>query len=177
MSRWSRRADRPENSRGVPDLTQLTDPAASYHQQHLDALRDGDFRARATASWGLIARGRESLPFLGSMLASRDPDSVADAAGVLAWLGHADPTFVDGLVAALPRQADHESTDAIVLALGALGSRKAVPALAALVRDDGTDGDTMACAVESLGKVARRRFDRRPDPRAAARAWLDAQDR
>jgi hypothetical protein len=73
--------------RGVPDLRRFKDSAESCYQLHLEAMREGDFGKRVTASWGLIARDRESLPYLMLMLRSGNADSREDAGGALGWLG------------------------------------------------------------------------------------------
>ncbi|HEY0453667.1 HEAT repeat domain-containing protein [Actinophytocola sp.] len=160
--------------RGVPNLKRFKGSAESYYRLHLEAVREQDFTRRVTASWGLIARGRESLPYLMSMLRSGDADSREDAGGALTWLGEDAAGLVGELLTALRRETDPQARDSIVATLGALRNRAAVPALAALIRSADTDGDTRRCAVESLGTIVRRRFDKQPDPEAAAIAWLDA---
>jgi hypothetical protein len=42
-----------------------------------------------------------------------------------------------------------------------------------MIRSEETDGDTRFTAVESLGRLARRSFDRQEQPIEAALAWLD----
>ena len=74
---------------------------------------------------------------------------------------------------ALENETQDQARDAVVLALGALRSREAIPALARLIRTAETDGDTRRCAVESLGRIVGRRFDRQTDPEAAAVNWLE----
>jgi hypothetical protein len=73
----------------------------------------------------------------------------------------ADPS---GLISALERADTHEERDTLLQALGQMRSKDAVPVIARLIRSDSTDGDTRTMAVEALGKIARRRFDKRPDP-------------
>lgn len=141
---------------------------------HLEAVREGDFSRRVMASWGLIARGRESLPYLMLMLRSSNADSREDAGGALGWLGKESSGVVGDLLTALEDEAEHQPRDSIVVTLGAVKNPAAIPALAALIRSDDTDGDTRRCAVESLGKIVRMRFDTQDDPEAAAIAWLDA---
>ena len=126
------------------------------------------------ASWGLIARGRESLPYLMLMLRSSNADSREDAGGALGWLGKEPGGVVGELLAALEDETEHQPRDSIVVTLGALKNRAAIPALAALIRSDDTDGDTRRCAVESLGKIVRKQFGTRDDPESATIAWLDA---
>ena len=62
------------HQRGMPDLSQFTAPAETYYRLHQEALRERDFTKRVTASWGLIARGRQSLPYLTRMLSSRNAE-------------------------------------------------------------------------------------------------------
>jgi hypothetical protein len=58
-----------------------------------------------------------------------------------------------------------------------LRNRAAIPALAVVIDDEDADGDTRWTAVESLGRVVRRRFLDKPDPVAAARAWIAERKR
>ena len=95
-------------------------------------------------------------------------------AALLGWLGKESGGVVGDLLAALEDETGHKPRDSIVGTLGALGNRAAISALAALIRSDDTDGDTRRCAVESLGKIVRRRCGTQDDPEAAAVAWLDA---
>jgi hypothetical protein len=162
------------DERGVPDLTRLRWPAEDYHALHLEAVREHDFHKRVRASWGLIARGADALPFLIEMLRSTTPESREDAAGALAWIGTSSPELASMLVDALRDAVRHEERDTILLALGELRAREAVPAVADVLRDPRADGDTRHAAAEALGKIVRRRFDRQPDPIQAALAWLDA---
>jgi HEAT repeat protein len=108
------------------------------------------------------------------ILRSRDADSREDAAGALAWLGADANGIVRELLLALEQETGQQARDSIVLALGTLKNPAAIPALAELIRSPATDGDTRRCAVESLGKIVRRRFDKQADPEAAAVTWLDA---
>lgn len=119
----------------MPYLKRFKDPAASYY-----------------------ARGRDSLPYLMLMLKSREADSREDAGGALSWLGKDDDGVVAELLAGLGSETEHQPRDSIVLTLGALKNRAAIPALAGLIRSKDTDGDTRRCAVESLGKIVRKRF-------------------
>lgn len=77
----------------------------------------GDFRQRADALWGLVARGTGSLEWVSSQFASQDPVRIADAAGVLMWVGVPDPwrKRLRELAELLP---DGEAADNIHIALG-----------------------------------------------------------
>ena len=72
-------------------------------------------------------------------------------------------------------ETDEEARDSLIQALGGLRNRAAIPALAALIEDEDADGDTRWTAVESLGRIVRRRFLDKPDPVAAARDWIAAE--
>ena len=175
---WFRRSGPEDNAprvddRGVPDLHRFHESPNEYRRLHREALRDGDFNKRVQASWGLIARGGESMPQLMDMLADSAPEAREDAAGALAWLGAEQPDVVQALISALARATGHEERDSVILALGATRRKEAIPALESILRDANADGDTRHTAAEALGQVVRRRFDRQPDPVAAAVGWLD----
>jgi hypothetical protein len=57
-------------------------------------------------------------------------------------------------------------------ALGDLKNRKAIPRLAELIRNSEIDSDTPWAAMQSLGQIVRKRFDKKADPMAAAQEWL-----
>jgi hypothetical protein len=54
-------------------------------------------------------------------------------------------------------------------------SKRSIPILAELVRDMALDRDSRWGAVAALGKVVRKRFDKQPDPIAAAIDWLNSK--
>ena len=158
----------------MPDLSRLNEAAETYWKRHRRAIEEGDFQGRVMASWGLIARGRDALPFLGLMLREGGPKAREDAAGAYAWIAEHDPSVVDELLAALEHEVDTQARDSIVVALGELRAKAAIPALARLIEAPDTDGDTRFTAIQSLGRIVRRRFDRQAEPEAAAKAWLAA---
>ena len=55
---------RKDRNSGVPDLSQLREEPEVYFEKHRVAVEQHDFKARVMASWGLIARGVESIPYL-----------------------------------------------------------------------------------------------------------------
>ena len=129
------------------------------------------WKLRVEANWGLISRGSEAIPFATKMLESGDADTREDGAGVLAEIGK-DEASIDLLIASLQSESENQPRDAIVQALGHLKSKRAIPSLALLVRDPGTDGDTRQTAIVALGMIVGRRFERRPNPETEASAWL-----
>lgn len=170
----------PTDEKGKPDLRYYDEPPAYYAAMHAQAMRDSRnreadskqaFARRVHGCWGLIAKGQDSIPFALDMLASGNPDAREDGAAILAEVGR-NETVVTRLLAALDGEADTQARDSIVQALGGLRNKMAIPALAAMIEDDNTDGDTRWMAVESLGKVVRRRFLAQPDPVAAALDWI-----
>ena len=172
--------DFPTDEKGKPDLRYYDEPAAFYAAMHAQAIRDSrnkeadsrqTFARRVHGCWGLIARGEDSVPFALEMLASGNSDAREDGAAVLAEVGR-NETVVARLLDALEAEADTQARDSIVQALGGLRNKLAIPGLAAMVEDEGTDGDTRWMAVESLGKIVRRRFLAKPDPVAAALDWI-----
>lgn len=73
--------------RGVPDLNTFTDDVERYTQLHQEALRKNDFAQRTYACWGLVASGPASVDWIKGALTDADDDVLADAAGVLRWIG------------------------------------------------------------------------------------------
>ena len=171
----------PVDERGKPDLSYYRDGPEYYaamHEEYRRAVRTPghesklEFGRRVHSAWGLIAQGAASVPYAIAMLESGDSATREDGAGVLAQIGR-DPAVVTALLDQLAVESDTVARDGIILALGALKSLAAIPALGAIIRDPKADGDTRWTAAESLGRIVRRRFERQPDAIEAAIAWLD----
>jgi hypothetical protein len=173
----------PVNENGRPDLAGYTDPADYYiamYQQYLDAVgsaagRKYDanlaFRRRAHATWGLIAKGAAAVPHALAMLKGKQADAREDGAAILAAVGK-DDQVVDHVLRALASETDPVAQDSLIIALGAFRNPIAIPVLADLIRNEATNIDTCWTAVESLGRIVRRRFLDQPEPVAAALQWL-----
>ena len=153
---------------------------ADMHREALAEIRQPEitasqaraaFQKRVDATWGLISRGSNSMPYVLAMLQSNDPDAREDAAGILAEIGKS-PEAVEELLHSLEIEADVTARDSIVMALGSLKNRLAIPALARFIRDEAADGDTRHTAVESLGKIVRKRFLASSQPIKEAISWL-----
>lgn len=174
--------DYPVASDGQPDLSYYTDSPDYYAAMHARALRDLDdrsvdsrltFARQVHACWGLIANGAASIPFALEMLKSSESEAREDGAAVLAEVGR-DQSVVQNLLDTLRSEEDAQARDGIVLALGTIRSKAAMPALVRIVEDESADGDTRWCAVEALGKIVRRRFLSQGDPIRAALDWIEA---
>src|SRR5262245_5137739 len=170
--------------RGKPDLRYYRDPLDYYvrmYEQFLDTSEgrkrgvgyepELSFKRRVHAMWGLIAKGAEAAPFALSLLERSESEAREDGASILAELGK-DNGVVDALLQSLRSETDLEPRDSMIITLGRLKSRKAIPALAEIIRDAAQDQDTRWTAVESLGSIVRRRFIEKEDPIAAVLDWL-----
>lgn len=178
----------PVDARGRPDLAFYSDPLEHYlllYEQHLGALAgrkgpgheiDLAFRRRVHATWGLIAKGPAAVPHALAMLKRREPEAREDGAAILAALGRQDGVVL-ALLSALDAEAESEPKDSVILALGHMRAKKAIPALARIIQDPSADRDTRWTAVEALGMIVRRRFSRQADPVASALAWLGKHGR
>lgn len=163
----------PVDSQGRPDLKTFHRHAEAYARLHLEGISTFDFHKRVEGHWGLIAKGHESVPYLVDLLRHPDPEARADGAWALASVGATDRSIQLSLINVLQSADTHEERDTLLLALGHMRSKDAIPVIARLIRSGSTDGDTRTMAVQALGKIARRRFDKRPDPLAAAVEYLD----
>jgi HEAT repeat protein len=177
-------ANYPLDARGVPELRYFTDSLDYYiqmYEQHLGTLQGKKgvgfepelaFSRRSYAMWGLISKGAAAAPYALSLLRHSEPEAREDGPAILAEIGK-DERVVDQLIASLESETDRTATDSLILALGRLKNRKAIPVLAAIIRDEAQDADTSWTAVESLGIIVRKRFLHQEDPVQAARAWLE----
>jgi hypothetical protein len=180
-----REASYPVDARGRPDVRSYTDSLEYYiqmYEQHVGTLQgktgagyeiDLAFSRRVHATWGLIAKGAAAAPYALSLLGRSVHEAREDGAAILAELGR-DEAVVDKLIESLNLETDTSARDSIILALGRLKNKKAVPSLAAIIRDAAADGDTQWTAVESLGLIVRKRFLKQENPVDAAKAWLDS---
>ncbi len=170
--------------RGKPDLSYYRDSLAYYiqmYEQFLDSLEgrkkgvgyevELQFKRRVHALWGLIAKGAEAAPYALSLLQRSEPEAREDGASILAELGK-DNGVVAALLESLKSETELEARDSMIITLGSLKSRMAIPALAGIIRDVAQDHDTRWTAVESLGAIVRRRFTDKEDPIKAALDWL-----
>jgi HEAT repeat protein len=87
-----------------------------------------------------------------------------------------DESVVTETLARLSAETDTTTRDSLILALGEFRNRRAIPTLAAIIRDETADGDTRWTAVESLGKIVRQRFLKQGAPIEAAIDWLKKHD-
>jgi HEAT repeat protein len=171
----------------APDYAQFVEPAAKYFKQYLEALaawkgvRRGDRKGsrdvwtrQVMASWGLLARGIESLPFALQLIHSDDQDAREQGASLLGSLGK-DPSISDELINMLESEPDDVARDSAIIALGQMKSKRALPTLEKILRDTTADGDTRWTAGESVGRIVRRRFGKSGGSVTdEAIAWLDA---
>ena len=171
----------PVDSAGRPELSRYTDSAdyyAAMHRRYIENTQrsgyDGrlEFRRRVHATWGLIAKGAAAIPHAVAMLNSKHADAREDGASILAEIGKG-PEVLQHVLDALGSETELVARDALVQALGAFKDRAAIPILAAMIRSADTDGDTRRTAVESLGRIVRKRFVDRAEPVQAALEWLE----
>lgn len=181
---------------GVTDMSAFRQPSQTYYELYLECWkamdggprrepgRDPDESAQeefrftynmmVACTWALVARGAESVPFAMKMLASSDSDIREGGGGVLQGIGSAGAETVDIVIGHLRVEPDIQVRDALIEALGAMRSPRAIPMLAELVGDNELDDESRQSAISSLGKLARVRFLKREDPLAAALEWIAA---
>lgn len=132
------------------------------------------FEHRARAKWALVNRGAESVTFLLDMLAGDDPAVRDDARSVLRQLASNDEV-VRVLMDLLDSEPAPDRLVAAIDALGTMRDPRAVSPLVRMVHDPNADGSVVSVALESLGRIALRRFDRSEDPLGALDGWLATQ--
>jgi hypothetical protein len=183
----------PLNENRIAEKRHFTKPVEYYAEMHRTAVSLFDNSAapgdaqliggcRVHAEWGLIYAGAAAVPYALRMLQSKIPEARADGAAILAALGDNEQTF-DSLLQAFEKDYRYhvngaiekesvQALESIIEALGRLRNKKAIPALAKVVRNSAIDGDTRWTAMENLGRLARHRFDKNTDPMSAAVEWL-----
>ena len=179
----------PVDKRGQPDLAHYTDSVEHYtelYEKFLASLRGEwpwvteetslPWSSRVHATWGLIAKGRTAVPYALKLLRHSETGAREDGAAILRAIGK-DESVVTEILAALAVESDTVARDSLILTLGELRSRRAIPILAAIIRDEAADGDTRFTAVESLGKIVRRRFFKQSSPIEATLDWLKKHEK
>jgi HEAT repeat protein len=186
----------PQTEERTPDLSYLTESAQFYYDLICDSAPHLKDKPRAVtweekliagtaygrmvnASWGLIARGAESIPFAIRLVRSKDRDEKEMGANVFCGfqMGERAPEVLQHVIAALEHETDRLVIDSLIGALGHLRSRDAIPVLAKFIRNDQEDGDTRWEAAVSLGKIVHKRFAK--DGQNAienAMAWLNQNE-
>ncbi len=86
------------------------------------------WKTRVAAERGLISCGAEAIPYAVELLANRDPEIREDGAAVLGALGE-DERVVDALLGALQREDEDQPRDVMIIGLGRLRNKKAIPFL------------------------------------------------
>jgi hypothetical protein len=129
------------------------------------------------ATWGLSARGPESIPFALALFRSKDSDHRAAATSVFTgWRDAARlPSMLQYVHAALRDEKDRSLIDPLIATLGELRSRESIPVLARYVCDTSEPIDIRNAAAIALGRVVHKRFDKSgADAVLAASEWLVA---
>jgi hypothetical protein len=178
----------PVDKRGQADLSRYNDSIEYYvemYERFITSLHGGwpwaiyetslPWNSRVHATWGLIAKGAAAVPFALKLLEYAEPDAREDGATILGAIGK-DESVVTELLVRLSVETDTTTRDSLISALGELRNRRAIPTLAVIIRDETADGDTRWTAVESLGKIVRRRFLKQMSPIEAAIDWLNKYD-
>jgi hypothetical protein len=174
----------PVDSRGQPELARYTDTVEYYaelYEKFLASLRGEwpwvtqetslPWSSRVHATWGLIAKGSAAVPYALKLLDHAEADAREDGAAILGAVGK-DDSVVQEILRRLSAETDLVARASLIAALGDMRTRRAIPALAGIIRDEATDGDERWTAVESLGKIVRRRFLKQSSPIEVALDWL-----
>lgn len=151
---------------GRPHLPEYTESLAYYQAMYGAFLassaqrlpkRDGDlaWRQRVHGTYGLIARGAESIPYALRLLRDASPDAREDAATILREVGPA-PAAADALLEALAGEADPVTLTAIIECLGTTRSRRALEALQNLSSRSSIDVDMRASLERSIARLRRK---------------------
>jgi hypothetical protein len=178
----------PVDKRGQPDPSRYTDSVEYYaelYEKFLASLQGAwpwvtqetrlPWSSRVHGMWGLIAKGGEAVPYALKLLGRPEPDAREDGAAILGAVGK-DESVIAGILGRLKAETDLVARASLIAALGNLRSRRGIPALAAIIRDEAADGDERWTAVESLGKIVRHRFLKQSNPIEAAMVWLQRHE-
>jgi hypothetical protein len=173
----------PIDAKGKPELSRYTKPLAHYislYEASMARIPEAElsseranfaFRQRVHATWGLMAKGTEAIPYLLTLVSRKNSDAREDASFLLGELKRTDG-IADVLLAHLNNEKDLVAQSAMIGALGKLRYKPAVHAMARLILSDDIDRDIRLDAVDSLGRIEKIAFSKSNDPLAAATSWL-----
>ena len=191
---WEEAFGKPLNETRIPEKGDFNQPVEYYAKMYNAAVSlydnspskgDGSllYGCQVHAEWGMIYAGAAAVPYALEMLKSPVPEARESGASILATVGR-EESVIDALLAAFEEEyegnaagdAEKENVqalDSMIEALGKMKNRKAIPALAKVVRNSAMDNDSRWLAMQNLGRLVRRRFDKGTDPMDAAIQWLD----
>jgi len=171
----------PIDKSGRPDMSFYTEPLQHYidlYGSFLDSSgtsreqQRSAWKQRVHATWGLLAKGQEALPFLLTLVQNANPAAREDASFLLGEL-KSDSAISEHLLAHLGNEKDLVVLSAMIDALGKLRYRPAIPALAHMILAPEIDLDTRWNAADSLGAIAGQDFSG-PDKLQKAESWIAA---
>ncbi len=124
----------------MTDLSMYKRSAKQYADLYQEYLKNDNstFQQRVDATWGLIANGEDAIPVALDMISSSNAEAREDGAAILAEIGKNDAA-VNKSITALRGETDTTARDSIILALGSLKNRAAVPVLSEIIMDDKAD--------------------------------------
>lgn len=185
----------PHEYKKGPDLSYYTETAEFYYNLAVDASRwfkksfkhatreeidTGSsiaYNRLVNASWGMIACGAESLPYAVTLSRSSHWDLNEVASNV--WCGLQDPDRVDSVLRWVYSHLDSSPSEPDLLALleylGYLRNKSAIAVLSPYLLDNSRTEAVRLTAAISLGRIARKRFERAAtssEAIQAAAAWL-----
>jgi hypothetical protein len=179
---WIKEQAIPVGKNGKPDLSYYDDPLQHYIDLYELSMQGSisqgvppsyRWNCRVHATWGLLTKRAESVPYLIELLSRGNSDAHEDAAYLLGELSK-DEEVSQLLLSMLDSEENLVAKGAIVAAIGKLGSKAAVPKLAELITATDTDEVILEDAIVSLGRIARKRFTDSENPREQAMKWLVA---
>jgi hypothetical protein len=162
----------------VASASYLKDATPGRSQAQIDADREMASIANnriVNASWGLIARGSDAIPFAVQLLRSNDRDQREAAANVFAGLRQPErlASILPQIHRVLESERDRLVIDSLLSVLGTLRSRGSIPTIARFVLDEAEDPDTRDTAAASLGQIVRKTFHKpNTNPVRSACDWL-----
>ena len=177
----------PKDAGGNPDLSYFLEGPEYYFrmcQDYYSLLGNAKglsaehlkraYSRRVYGTWGLIAKGQSSLPYVHKLFALTVPEAREDAAGIVtALIGSKEPpeSMVRALIGALEAATNSQERDSLVLALGRTKSRTAIRYLSEVLQQKVVDSDTCWTIIHALEGISEQAFRECGDPCAAALSW------
>ena len=159
----------------TPSRTPSQANPAEAASQLVAAVESGPFEALVNAQRELIESGQAAAPVIADLLHHDDWEVRTHAAGAVTSVHIGNDSIAKALADALGAASEEEEIDTVLMAVQQSRALAAIPAIAAIIRNEDADEENLSLAIAVLGVLTEQHFeDADLDPREAALEYLGA---
>ncbi len=166
---------RQRSGAAAPSRTPSQANPADSASRLVAAVESGPFEALVKAQRELIEGGQAAAPVIAELLHHDDWEVRTHAAGAVTSAHIGNDSIAKALADALGAASEEEEIDTVLMAIQQSHALAAIPAIAAIIRNEDADEENLSLAIEVLGVLTEQDFeDDDLDPREAAVKYLGA---